>query len=71
MRYPADIVTNKGWERIHEGHGLDRAVLVRDLAGRHGDLREGEWHAHWTQARTGAGDPFTIVRRDRRMAECP
>jgi len=32
MKYPADIVNDDGWGRIHEGHGLDRGDLERDLA---------------------------------------
>lgn len=31
MKYPSDIVTDNGWERIHCGHGLSAAVLERDL----------------------------------------
>lgn len=31
MKYPADIVTDDGWGRIHNGHGLNRDELRRDL----------------------------------------
>lgn len=32
MKYPANIIDNdRGWGRIHLGHGLDREHLRRDL----------------------------------------
>lgn len=30
--YPTDIVTSEGWARIHQGHELDRDLLLADLA---------------------------------------
>lgn len=31
MKYPTDIVDGEGWNRIHQGHELDRAALEYDL----------------------------------------
>jgi len=31
IAYPTDIVTEDGWARIHQGHGLDQSILQADL----------------------------------------
>ena len=31
VQYPTEIVNDDGWGRIHQGHGLDREMLQRDL----------------------------------------
>lgn len=37
--YPTDIVTDNGWERIHQGHNLDVSMLLTDLNDSHGDAK--------------------------------
>ncbi|SIH20941.1 Uncharacterised protein [Mycobacteroides abscessus subsp. abscessus] len=46
MSFPCDVVHSVlGWGRMHQGHGLDREVLRKDLseAGRHWVLSDGQW----------------------------
>lgn len=31
VKYPTDIATDNGWERVHYGHGIHRAALEEDL----------------------------------------
>lgn len=42
--YPTDIVTDDGWARIHQGHGIARDVLSDDLGRHQPDDREPELH---------------------------
>lgn len=42
MKYPADIFNDDGWGRIHQGHGIDRDELQRDLERHVGLQRVGE-----------------------------
>lgn len=42
MIYPTDFVTIDGhWQRLHQGHNLDRDTLVTDLEREHGPAKEG------------------------------
>lgn len=43
MKYPTDIVTDRGWERIHAGHELATDTLEQDLRDNGGSApRDGE-----------------------------
>lgn len=50
MEYPADMVSDDGWTRIHRGHDLDREMLSADLRHHQGEPPPGhemhvdEWH---------------------------
>lgn len=52
MQYPTDIVTDDGWSRIHQGHGLNVDELALDLADSQGDPLPGQQlHAEETHLR--------------------
>jgi len=56
LTYPTDIVTDSGrWERIHQGHDLDRSMLLADLIYTQGPRAEEVLHVEevhlWCQPR--------------------